>query len=193
MRQCMGGRRHTAIAWIAFLVCVLAAVPLFGAEAPDKKKPARPKCTGFRGIKWGQEAKSVRGLKFDYKDDGLEHHRRKTDQMMIGDADLSGIVYTFYTGRLVRVMITIRSVHDAVKVKAVLAARYGPPKKLKPEHGEPQKWEWTAGDGRITLTEGRKYSHGIVKPALRMESVPLLEQKKKDDADAAAQGAARDL
>ena len=172
-------RAVVLIACVLCLVCLAAVRPALAAEAD--KKPKEAKCEGFRDLDWGQKLADVRGMQFTYTHKGFDLHTRKTDHLKIGAAELHGIVYSFYKKQFVRVTITITSVYDMDTVKKILVAKYGEPKKAKIEHGEPTTWEWRPKDARITLTEGRKYQHGTVRPVLKMEYVPLLEQKKKDE------------
>ena len=172
---------------VVLLAGLAAITPLSAAEPPADKKPKSPDCTGFRGLKWGQDARTVKGLTFDYKNDGLAHHHRKRDNLAIGEARLFSIVYSFYSGRLARVSVTIDKAHDMDKVKAVLVAKYGKPQKSEKGHGKPQRWIWEFKDARITLIAGRRYQGGATRPVLQMDYLPLFKQKEKDDADAAAE------
>jgi hypothetical protein len=88
--------------WIAFAVAILISPTAFAFQ----NEP-----TGFRNIAWGTSFETVsKELTLEQKDGDTVYYSRIGDSLIIGDAKLKDITYTFYRGRFSGVLI--RSIAD---------------------------------------------------------------------------------
>lgn len=110
-----------------FLVIFLLvwSIPAF-AEMPHNY-PNEP--DGFRGIKWGDNIKHVKGMELDTvsKDDkDTVLYKRSEDSLIMGDAKLRLILYGAWRDKFNGVIITFGDRANWDKLKAVLFERFGP-------------------------------------------------------------------
>ena len=80
---------------------------------------------GFNGIKWGQNAKSVKDLVLIEKGAERDYYKRSTDKMSIGKAELDGIAYVFSNDKFIGVILRGKGPANAKALLIVLKESYG--------------------------------------------------------------------
>jgi hypothetical protein len=80
---------------------------------------------GFRDLKFGDPPRAEMVLKEESGDS--KYYARPTDDLSIGGAHLSQLVYGFYKNRLQVVRMTTKGIVNAQALLEVLRQAYGPP------------------------------------------------------------------
>jgi hypothetical protein len=120
----VGGRivkKFFRVAISFFCLCILLA----GLAKPSSAN----ELDGFRGVKWGQDLRSLRYMKFIDELDGLRYYKKMNDEMHFGDAGVSEIAYAFSAGKLVGVVVSSKGRENARLIYETLAFAYGTPSK----------------------------------------------------------------
>ncbi|MDR1917135.1 MAG: hypothetical protein LBQ58_11240 [Synergistaceae bacterium] len=94
--------------FIVIVLLSLFAIPCLGGEEYLADQGVEPQ--DFRGIKWGQSAKSVPGLKELYReeDGSLIIYSRTGDDMLFGAAVLASVEYIFVDDKLSRIAVVAK-------------------------------------------------------------------------------------
>lgn len=80
---------------------------------------------GFRGIRWGQEIGTLKGMQFLLRDkDGLSIYIRDNDSMTLGEATLSSVRYLFWQNKFVEAQMSADS-DQLGALRNVLFEKYG--------------------------------------------------------------------
>ncbi|MGO9177598.1 MAG: hypothetical protein ACLQED_15915 [Desulfobaccales bacterium] len=86
------------------LIILFMALPIAASGGSDEFKPGSEP-DGFRGIKWGTDILTLRGMEL-IKDGGLEkYYKKREDNLTIGASHLSDITYVFRGGKFVTAII----------------------------------------------------------------------------------------
>jgi hypothetical protein len=104
--------------WRFFRALLLVPVLAAGQAEAFKNEP-----TGFRGIKWGTEYRSVAD-QFD-RQVAPDMYRRKNDKLAMGEAALESLRYSFYKGQFAAVLMQARLKENGRPLMDALRAEYG--------------------------------------------------------------------
>ncbi len=86
------------------LIILFMALPIAALGGSDAFKPGSEP-DGFRGIKWGTDISTLKGMEF-IKGNGLEkYYQKREDKLTIGASHLSEITYGFRDGKFETVII----------------------------------------------------------------------------------------
>ena len=124
---------------ISFLVLIILfmALPIAAVEVSSEFKPGSEP-DGFRGIMWGTDISTLKGMEL-IKDDGPEkYYRKKDDNMTIGASQLSEITYGFKDGKFENLIIHTKGYVNYGHLKDACFEKYG--KGVKTETGESFAW-----------------------------------------------------
>ena len=112
------------------LILLVAAVLLVSAAtnagAGDFKLGSEP--DGFRGIKWGTNIQTLTGMSRTGTDAGsgeVEKYTRSEDDLVMGSASLSKIVYAFWPQQLLSVTIEARGSANCEALREATFKQYG--------------------------------------------------------------------
>ena len=137
-------------------LCLLSSLVFVGAVTfvPNHpggfKQGAEP--DGFRGIRWGTEAKSLSGLKFVKTDPsygGIKIYTRESDELRIGGATLEGIYYHFWDGKLWAVNASTKGVANWQSLREAAIERFGDEYLQGYDYAEDCSWNGSCA--RLTL------------------------------------------
>jgi hypothetical protein len=125
--------------FLAIFLVSYFAVSCFGGEEYLADQSAEP--LDFRGVKWGQSAKTLSGLKELYRadDENLVSYSRKGEDMNFGAAKINLVEYVFVNDRLSRVAVTAKGANEDVLLREA-AAIYG---RETAKIGEDYIWRFT--------------------------------------------------
>ncbi len=173
-----------------------ALKPAPEVEQQDGKQPARKiddKWNGFRGITWGQDIKTTKGMVLvETSDNGrTKFYRKQGDPMKIGEAELSSTVYYFYKGEFAGVMIHSKGLQNWSSLKRAVLARFGDGSKS--EYADTWWWSKTftpnlnCGECVVYLSynqfskEGSLSLYSASQKARRQVDDEAAAEKAKDD------------
>ncbi len=174
-----------------------------GVQTEEKKQPApRPPAQedstspdkspwdGFRGLKWGQQLDQCKGMGLWLSDkdspllsksDSRLYHRG--EQMSIGNAKLTRVLYGFYRGKFYRYVVITSGYSNFTALKLAVEARYG---RGKQENETIDEWRWTgntsSGQMIVMTLEYNEFDEEALWYALH---VPTLQQERRDEEEAA--------
>ena len=80
---------------------------------------------GFRDMALGSPLLSLKGLVFVENDEDVVFYKRPTDKLQIGEAKLSGIVYGFYKGKLINILLKTKNESNSRALLLTLQENYG--------------------------------------------------------------------
>ncbi len=115
---------------------------------------------GFRGVKFGTEFGKFTGLVLDQDRGKLKLYTKKSEDLTLGLAKLSTIVYHFFDGKLQAVTIHTTSMPDGRTLVAIANSGFGAGTKLDPYNtiwqGETAWAQLSQNEqtGEVTLTLG---------------------------------------
>jgi len=137
---------------------------------------------GFRGIKWGSDIKSLRGMKLveDHHKDA-KYYIRKSDKLKIGEAPLKSIAYGFNKDRFYFVYIRFNSTTNFSSIKETLFEQYGAGVQ---NNKSKEEYVWLGGNVNISLQYDEISQRGkiyyLFKPVSPEEDRDKYEDKDKD-------------
>ena len=160
------------------------------AVQEERKRSAHKaddKWKGFRGVMWGQDIKTVKGMVLvETSSTGRsKFYKRQGDEMKIGEAALSEIVYYFYRGKCAGVVVHSKGLTNWSSLKQAVLARFGKGSKSR----YTDRWWWSrrftpklnCGDCVIYLA----YNEFSKKDTLNLRSRSQIAREKADDKAAA--------
>ena len=102
--------------------------------------------SGFRGIKWGTDIKTLKDMKYliSYEND-LSVYSRDKDKLLFGKARVESIWYVFHKGKFSTIEIRIDGAKEFKAFKKAIFKEYGEGK--HPERAGTETWHWR---GKIT-------------------------------------------
>lgn len=127
-------KNHPKIGWFFVIICVALSV-LIGNLAyaqPGVFKPGSEP-DGFRGIKWGQDISTVKGLIYAYADPSLselDFYIRAGDEKKMGPAELEGIYYGFWRDKFYSVELFTKGWVNWINLKTVFFEKFGEGKEV---------------------------------------------------------------
>ncbi len=110
---------------------------------PFKNEP-----DGFRDIKWGTDILTLSGMKSIEKEDLGESYVKEEDRLYIGKAKVEKIIYGFYKGKFVSVLIYTKNKANFDALKDALFKKFG---KATLSNEYTQKWNWYGKKTIISL------------------------------------------
>lgn len=170
---------------------IVASLFLVNFTAYAQDKPIKPSLKvleekyGFRDAHFEADTSDFKDLVLQAKDKDTRMYLRSGDKLMVGDAQLSGITYFFYRGKLSYITIEAKGYTNSRALLGALNAQYGPGEKRNPYV---DKYWWSTKRVVATYTESSATSDALV----MMSSKPMNQQERQGDA-AAAKKAASDL
>ncbi|MGA7579236.1 MAG: hypothetical protein ACLQUW_08975 [Desulfobaccales bacterium] len=103
---------------------------------------------GFRGIKWGTDISILRGMEL-VEDDGLDKfYKNKEDNMMIGAAQLSEIIYVFWDGKFASILIQTNGQKNYGHLKDACFEKFG--KGMRTDADQRSDIEYYIWEGAMT-------------------------------------------
>ncbi|MBW2038241.1 MAG: hypothetical protein JRI46_01370 [Deltaproteobacteria bacterium] len=160
------------------ILCFLLVFLLIGSLVFANNFPFKPgsEPKGFRGIKWGANISTLSGMEYletEYTKEGqVKWYLRQGDGLKIGDAEVESIEYGFWEGKLLAVTITTKGLHNFMKVKNAVFAKFGVGHKTKPPK---EIYAWLGFESNIIL----KYDKNTKTGKLYMISKSMRIQMKK--------------
>jgi hypothetical protein len=130
----------------------------------------------FRGIKWGEDQKSLSGLRPGPQRENVEVFTRD-EKKTVGEIEVEEIYYLFYKGKFGGAMITFRGSRNSSSLKQALQQKYGPWQKPEPS-AETFVWELT--DLKILFQYADKDESGSIDYFFR----PVVQKREEDKANA---------
>jgi hypothetical protein len=168
------------LATMVLLVCVAT-----NAEAADFKIGSEP--DGFRGIKWGTNIETLTGMTQIGTDPGyggLEKYTRSGDELEMGKAKLSNVVYAFWRQQLFSVTMEATGSANCEALREATFKKYGFGHKtnlylkdyywLGPVTKMKYKKNTTTKDCLLYMA-----SHKLMEEAVRYKREPSAEGTKK--------------
>ena len=106
------------------LIMLFMALPIAAVEVSSEFKPGSEP-DGFRGIKWGTDISTLRGMELR-KDDGPEkYYQKKDDNMTLGASQLSEITYGFKDGKFESLIIHTKGYVNYGHLKDACFEKFG--------------------------------------------------------------------
>lgn len=147
----------------------------------------RDEPNGFRGFKWGDSIKTAKSQMAKYISlhgpEPIVLYKRKNDALKMGPADLSGIYYGYWRGKLISVQIDMHSRANFEMVRDVCFAKFGP---VKPKNVLEDEYSWIGViDTDIELKYDRIHATGTLLLSakwLYSEYNNVASQKARDGA-----------
>jgi hypothetical protein len=115
---------------------------------------------GFREIKWGDSFGNHKDMTITESKGDEKFCTRKTDRMVIGNANLSKIIYLFYKDRFCGVIVQTKTSRDFNKLRESTFEHFGPLQSL------------TTSQGRLSWKHPSSHKNNVV---MRMEFMPDIE------------------
>ncbi len=136
---------------------------------------------GFRGIKWGSNIKTLRGMKLveDHKD--AKYYIRKVDKLKIGEAYLKSIAYGFHKDRFYFVYIRFNSTTNFSSIKETLFEQYGAGVQ---DNKSKEEYVWLGGDVDISL----QYNEISRKGKIYYFFKPISQEEDRDKKEKSKEG-----
>jgi hypothetical protein len=94
----------------------------------------------FRGIKWGTEIGTLKGMEFLAQDGDLKFFERQNDPLTIENVQLDAVVYGFYRDQFFSAMAYYASLANFLNLKDVLSRKHGEP--FRPAE-TPNRYFWS--------------------------------------------------
>lgn len=124
-------------------LCLAASLVFSSAviaqDAPTEK--AKPGSTafldslnGFRGVTFGTDFGKFTGLTVDDEQGKVKLYKKKDDDLDIGPADLSEIVYEFYDGKFFGVILYTKDKADSAELLAIATKAFGEGQPIDPDN-----------------------------------------------------------
>jgi len=136
---------------------------------------------GFRGIKWGNNIKDLKGMGIAADDGDSKYYIRKNDKLKIGDAVLESITYGFYKNRFHFVLIEFKAGTNYMKIKETLFEQYG----AGNQNNEfLEQYTWYGSNVDILL----KYSKISKEGRISYFYKPLTDEQTKDRKEKSIKG-----
>lgn len=158
------------------LICVLFfgcyAVLIESVFAQGFKSGTEP--TNFRGVNWGEHIDSLSEMRFVAEESGIKFYIRENDELMIGDAILSFILYGFYKDRFCSISISFKERANFEQIKKTLFITYGEGE--KPDEFN-EEFKWWGGTVFIIL----KYNETIKEGQILWYYRPIWEERESDE------------
>jgi hypothetical protein len=135
----------------------------------------------FRGIKWGEDQKSLSGLLPGPHRENVEVFSRE-EKKTVGEIEVENIYYLFYKEKFGAAMITFRGSGNSSSLREALHQKYGPSQKSEPSAG---KLIWELTDLKILFQYADKDESGSIDYFFK----PVVQQRDEDKAKAGRQDA----
>jgi hypothetical protein len=139
---------------------------------------------GFRGIKWGTEFSTLKNMVYKGTDEsygGIKLYNKRNDEMNIGSAKLTEVLYGFWQGKFEGVRIETKGYVNFSNLKETCFQKF------------PGGWCSHSGsciwDGAVTFLS-LEYNEITEKGELWINSISMRKQMKKYDEQKAKEGAA---
>ncbi|HOQ51931.1 MAG TPA: hypothetical protein PK233_08910 [Candidatus Atribacteria bacterium] len=119
-------RKLSKIGWLVVISCVVLIGGPACAQIIGFKPGSEP--DGFRGIKWGQDISTVKGLVYVATDPsygGIDYYIREGDELKMGHAKLERIVYGFWENKFSDVKISTKGYTNWSRFKAIVFEKFG--------------------------------------------------------------------
>lgn len=145
---------------------------------------------GFRGIKWGDDPDTVPYLRYYGEDKargGMRLYTRSTDEMKIGAADLTSILYVFWQERFFEVVVSVSGLSNFKALKEATFERYGAVEKDNPIT---EYYCWPNLTGALMAL---KYDEITEKGMLLIYSNAISKEVKEYEKEKAREGAKNDF
>jgi hypothetical protein len=164
-------------------ICLVSVLPA-AAQEPGTLEALSEKY-GFRDAHFEAPLSSFKDMVLLDPRKSSKVYYRRSDSRKIGGAEVKGIYYTFYKGRLSSVSIITKGIEDSRALLAALQAQYGPGEQANERI---EKYEWPAN--RVKMV----YDQNIITDdaTVLLISTYMAHQQGADNA-AAAKRAGSDL
>ena len=111
------------------ILAILFSIFLIGCFASTRSSKPRSEPDGFRGIRWGTEISTLKGMEKAEQDrssnSDLVWYTRKGDTLATGEAKLENIFYSFWMGNFEGVWIDIKGEENFEALKKELFEQFG--------------------------------------------------------------------
>jgi len=158
---------YTRISW-GGLILILVLVWFQPARAFQNEP------NDFRGIEWGTAYHELKGFAKVSTQNPLEYYTKKNEDMTMGDARLSMVVYVFYDKKLCGGVLDFKSPPNFQTIKEALFNRYG--KGYQANRYE-EKYRWSGTNVSITL----EYDDITQKGKVVYYYIPIYERIQRAD------------
>ena len=142
---------------------------------------------GFRGIKWGTDIETLKGMKYlktDPSFGGTKLYTRKNEDLHLGGAKLKNIGYDFWRGKFCSVQVITQGSTNWYGLKEAVFEKFG---RGYQDNEYIEDYVWV---GDITLMS-LKYNEISEKGMLFMHSKEIYKQQKAYKKEKAKEGAER--
>jgi hypothetical protein len=154
--------RNSFLGLAASLVFSVTAVMAQDASQ-EKPKPGSVEfldaVNGFRGVKFGTEQAKFPGLVLSDDQGSLKLYTKKDDDLLIGPAKLTGVIYEFFEGKFFGAVLTTGTKSETSELMALAVAAFGEGEQIDPDN---TVWEGktafahfsenpATGEGTLTL------------------------------------------
>jgi hypothetical protein len=154
----MAKRTINLLGWIILFM----ALPIAALGGSDAFKPGSEP-DGFRGIKWGTEISTLKGMEL-IKDEGLEkNYQKKEDNLTMGASQLSDITYVFRGGKFITVIIRTKGEVNYAHLKDACFEKFGKGwRKEADEKLDIQSFAWFGEATWVTLKYEKVKEEGVL-------------------------------
>ena len=133
--------RRVRISAIGFVLFSLWHVPVWSADLTE----------GFSGLRWGTGIGETRNFIRVGSNADVDYYINPEVVHTLGDIPVSQVIYGFFKKRMFAVYAHIENLEAFSRIKEELQARYGFPKVVYNERGEPSTYRWKTGKIKIKL------------------------------------------
>ena len=163
--------------WYLIPILAMALVMMnTGQSAAFQNEPP-----GFRGVAWETDVSEVPGLILVEEHGDVKDYIKKKEKLVLGEANLTQVRYSFYKDRFFRVLISYDAPWNYEELKDKLFQVFGPGHKWERDY----KTYWWFGD-KVTI--GLQYAVFARGGTISYIYLPIQEQRDKDEFTAAGQG-----
>lgn len=127
---------------VALVIALSAATYLFTSATQNEPGD-------FRGMQWGADVHSFPGMKLLAEDGDVRYYQKEKDEMKVGGAEVSKIIYGFHKGRFYNVVAYFGTPAAYASMKDAFSREYGEP--IQTEQNA-KKCFWNGDIASVLLT-----------------------------------------
>lgn len=148
------------------LIILFMGLPIAASGGSDAFKPGSEP-DGFRGIKWGTDILTLKGMQL-IEDDGLEkYYKKREDNLKMGDSQLSEITYGFRDGKFATVIIRTKGYANYGHLKDACFEKFGKGWRTEAdERSDIQSFAWFGDTTWVILKYEKIKDEGVLRFSL---------------------------
>jgi hypothetical protein len=167
---------------LLFLLCSLVAQAQKNKSLVPSPRALDEKY-GFRDVRFETDTTAITGLKLLSRDKETSFYLRPSDSKKIGEAELNTIVYAFYKGHLMCVMLKAKGEENATTLLDVFTAQYGAPQKTG---AYLVKYQWDGQKSYIMYESSKANGETTIRLYSRIMAKQMVADQKEKAKSASA-------